>query len=131
MKNKLTLVFVALVATFLLVAAAAPGNWVQGPTHLWRYQSDQTWDAANSTITASPVTAFFAYDLANGSQVVTNQVGSVSFDPVAIGKDQSVTAAGVTVDYATLAALNAQAALDQWNKQQAAAKTVPVDAPKT
>jgi hypothetical protein len=122
MKNKITFLFAALAVALFLTAATAPTGWVQGPTHLWRYQSDQTWDASTSTVTASPVTAFFSYDLANGSQVVTNQVGSVSFDPVAIGKDQTVTVGSVTVDYGTLAALNAKAALDQWNKQQAEAE---------
>ena len=47
-----------------------------------------------------------------------NDAGSVTFDPVAIGKAQSVTAAGTTVTYDVLAALDAQAALDQYNKQQ-------------
>lgn len=107
-----------LVALCLIVATLyAATGWTQGPVHLWRFQSDQTWDASTSTITASPVQAFFSYDLTNGTQTVTNQVGSVTFDPLAIGATQSVTSAGVTVTYAQLAALNAQAALDQWNKQ--------------
>ncbi len=106
------------VSTPTALAAGAPGEWVQGPTHLWRFQSDQTWDSAEATITASPVTAFFCNDLTNGSQVVVNQIGSVSFDPVAIGTAQKVTAGNITVDYGQLAALNAQAALDQWNAQK-------------
>ena len=120
MKKLLALVFAAAIAALLLTAAAVPGGWNQGPTHLWRFQSDQTWDAAEATITASPVTAFFCYDLTNGSQTVVTQVGSVTFDPVAIGKTQTVTVGQTTVDYGTLAALNAQAALDQWNAQQKA-----------
>ncbi len=119
---KKLLASVLALAALLLFAAATPSGWVQGPTHLWRFQSDQSWDATTSTITASPVQAFFAYDLTNGAQTVTNQVGSVSFDPVAIGSSQKVTSGGITVDYGQLAALNAQAALDQWNAQQAIPK---------
>ena len=118
MKNKLLLSVLATFVAILLIGAAAPGGWTQGLTHLWRFQSDQIWDAAEATITASPVQAFFCNVLTNGSQNVTNQVGSVTFDPVAIGDQQSVTAGNVTVTYGQLAALNAQAALDQWNKQQ-------------
>ena len=117
MKNKLALIFAAALAVLLFTAQSSPGGWTQGPTHLWRFQSDQTWDSAEATITASPVTAFFCSDLTNGSQVVKNDAGSVTFDPVAIAKTQSVTAAGTTVTYDVLAALNAQAALDQYNKQ--------------
>ena len=114
--KKTLAIFAVLAAAFLLTGATS-GDWVQGPTHLWRFQSDQTWDSAEATITASPVTAFFCSDLTNGSQVVKNDAGSVTFDPVAIAKTQSVTAAGTTVTYDVLAALNAQAALDQYNKQ--------------
>lgn len=117
--KKLFAVIVAAVA-LLSIAQVPPGGWTQGPTHLWRFQSDQTWDAAEAVITASPVTAFFCYELNNGSQSVVNQVGSVTFDPVAIGSKQTVTVGKTTVDYGTLAALNSQAALDQWNKQQQA-----------
>ena len=116
MKSKLIAIFAALAAAFLLTGATS-SDWVQGPTHLWRFQSDQTWDSAEATITASPVTAFFCSDLTNGSQVVKNDAGSVTFDPVAIGSSQKVTSGNVTVDYGQLAALNAQAALDQYNKQ--------------
>ena len=122
MKNKLVSILAAALAVLLFTAQGAPGGWTQGPTHLWRFQSDQTWDVSESTITASPVTAFFCNDLTNGSQTVKNDAGSVTFDPVAIGTSQKVTAGGVTVDYGTLAGLNAQAALDQYNKQQAAKK---------
>lgn len=126
MKRILALILAVFIAAPLPLLLAAADGWTQGPTHLWRFQSDQTWDAKTSIITASPVQAFFCYELSNGTQTVQNQVGSVTFDPVAIGMQQTVTVGKVTVDYGTLAALNAQAALDQWNKQQAAlAKPIP------
>ncbi len=118
MKNKLVLIIAAVFAALLFSAATVPGQWTQGPTHLWRHQTDATWDSSTSTITAAPTTAFFEYELTNGSAVVENPVGSVNFDPVAIGATQTITVGNVTVDYGTLAKLNAQAALDQWNKQQ-------------
>jgi hypothetical protein len=115
--------FAAIVAASVLIAAAAASDWVQGPTLLWRYQSDPTFAKDSSTLATCPVQAFFGYTLSNTSTGATQffQDGSVTFDMVALG-EKTVTASKVTVTYAQLAALNGQAAADQFAAQQAAAK---------
>ena len=69
--------------------------------------------------------AFFGYTLSNASTGESQffGAGSVNFDMVALGKE-TVTSGKITVTYADLAALNGQAAMDQWNAQQATQKAV-------
>lgn len=124
MKPILSIVLAALFAAPApLVHAATSGDWTQGPTLLWRYQADPTYQKDSTTLATTPVTAFFGYTLTNATSGESQffQAGSASFDMVALGKE-TVTASGVTVTYSQLAALNGQAAMDQYDKQQSAAK---------
>lgn len=116
MKNKIPALLLLLVA-ILTIAAVNGTDWTQGPTILWRYQSDPVF--TKDTLATAPVTAFFGYTLSNASTGESQffQAGQVSFDMVVLGKE-TVTSGDVTVTYAQLAALNGQAATDQWDKQQ-------------
>lgn len=109
-----------------LVHAATATDWTQGPTLLWRYQCDPTFQKDSETLASAPVTAFFGYTLANvstGESQFFQVQPPTSFDMVALGKE-TVTASGTTVTYAQLAALNGQAAMDQYNAQQAQQKAL-------
>jgi hypothetical protein len=96
---------------------AARAQWTQGPTVLWRYQCDPAADGS-----AAKVDAFFNQTLTGPNGATTsNDLGSVSFDLVAKGAT-TVTAAGVTITYAQLAALNAAACAQEFAAKLTAKK---------
>lgn len=121
--NPFVLAFILSAAVICgLFAAAAPGTWTQGPTTLWRYQSDPVFAPDSATLTAAPVNAYFGYTLTNASAGSSQffQAGDVSFDLVASGTE-TVTVDGVTLTYLQLANFNGKAAADQWTKKLTAA----------
>lgn len=92
-------------------------SWIQGPSVIWREQCDPVVDLVG-VCTSAPYTAFRHYSLSNASTGESTWVddGQVTFDMIAL-KDTQVTAGGVTISYGQLAALNAQAAHDQFDQQ--------------
>lgn len=103
--------------TLVLSLAALSAAFAQAPAIvLWRYQVTAPTFNAQGDCTSALVNGMFGYYSANlvtGKQELS-QCGQADFDLVALGST-SVTASGVTVTYAQLAALNAAACQQQWN----------------